>query len=181
MWILGFSAIVGLILTLAGGCVAALTGDSASGLQLLQMFATVTGILAVILWVLQVIVTEISIGVERVLDKNHAAYVQDLQQRGFTPQQIQDKVDDPGLFVRHSGKVMIVALILLACFVPITLPLLGIYGLHMLWGWRHMKDDVREYEATRGGPPILEEWEKDAHERSSARPQEPDLFRHFGR
>lgn len=176
-----FTAVAAFIIVLVVTGLFLLLGQAVTLAGMIELFGVLCLGIGIPLLILSAIVCAINDGVSRLFDKNHAAYVKDLQERGFTPQQIQDKVDDPGLFARHSGKLGIVALIILACFVPITLPVLAIYALHMLWGWRHLKDDVREYEATRGGPPVLEDWEKDAHERSGVRPQGPDLFTNFGR
>lgn len=147
----------------------------------LGVVALCFGILCVIigipLLILSCIVCLINDGVSHVMDKTHAAYVKDLQQRGFTPQQIQDKVNDPGIFARHAGKLGIGTMILLVVFSPIVLPVLGIYAIHMFYGWRRVKEDVRDYDASMAARKKLSNTNTNAELYSAAPPPEWDGLR----
>lgn len=156
MWILGFSAVCALILSVLVSLVILLFGGSMTGFGFAQLFVMFGTPLLVVLMVLRGLGELVSIGLGRLYDASHAGYLKDLREQGLTEAQIQDKLDDPGFVARHMGVLGIGALILAVCLFPISLPLAGIYGLHLLWGWRSAKEDVQAYDArfqsSPGGP-----------------------------
>jgi hypothetical protein len=155
-WTVGASAIGAFILTLLLEVVLLPFGAGYTGGGFLQVWATIGLGLLVIFLILQGIFALISMALDRMYQASHAGYLKDLREQGLTEAQIQDKLDDPGFVARHMGVLGIGALILAVCLFPISLPLAGIYGLHLLWGWRSAKEDVQSYDArfqsSAGGP-----------------------------
>jgi hypothetical protein len=143
----GFCAVIAFVLTSLLMLIGVVLGGHPSLLGFLVGWGMITLPILIVFLVVQGIVSLMSNGLDRAYQASHARYLEDLRARGYTEVQIRDKEDDPGFLTRHMGVIGIVAIVLGVCFFPISLPLAGIYGLHLLWGWRSAKEDVQAYDA----------------------------------